>query len=262
MKLMLGDCLERMKEIPDGSVDLVVTSPPYDDMREYATETGWSFEKFKLIAQQLKRVLKDGGVIVWVVGDQTKNFSESCSSFRQALYFHDELGLNLFDTMIWEKPQACFGSKVSYLQCFEYMFVLSMGRPKTINLIRDRRNVRSGNESVSYQALSRDGTKKKRVRADLKQVGKRKNIWKVPVGGRGRQNHPAQFPYDIPHDHILTWSGAGDTVLDPFMGSGTTCVACVNTGREFIGIELDDGYFEIARLRIEEAQREHDAHLF
>ena len=71
-------------------------------------------------------------------------------------------------------------------------------------------------------------------------------------------SHPATFPEHLANDHIISWSNAGDLVLDPFMGSGTTGVACVNTGRRFIGIELDQGYFEIAKTRIMKAEVNHE----
>ena len=100
--LLFGDCLERMKEIPDGSVDLTVTSPPYDNLRTYAGTLDWSFEIFKQVANELYRITKDGGVVVWVVGDATVKGSETGTSFKQALYFKD-VGFNLHDTMIWEK---------------------------------------------------------------------------------------------------------------------------------------------------------------
>lgn len=253
MRLMLGDCLERMKEIPDGSVDLVVTSPPYDDMREYATETGWSFEKFKLIAQQLKRVLKEGGVIVWVVGDQTKNYSESCSSFRQALYFHDELELNLLDTMIYEKAGtgAC-GSPYSYWQSFEYMFVISKGKPA---YVCRQSNGKKVSRRSSY-STHRTGSGKDYYHEGRMQIYP--NVWRLSPD-HSNYGHPAVFPLELARRHVLTWCPESGTVLDPFMGSGTTGVACVNTWRDFIGIELDKGYFDIAKHRIEEARRERDA---
>ena len=151
--------------------------------------------------------------------------------------------------MIYEKAQACFGSNLCYLQSFEYMFVFSKGKPKTINFIRDRKNVRSGIESMGVSGLSKDGKKSDRHYKEMKEYGKRKNIWCYGVGG-GKTGHPAVFPEQLANDHIISWSNEGDTVLDCFMGSGTTGVACVNTNRNFIGIELDENYFKIAKERI------------
>lgn len=250
--LLLGDCLDLLKDLPDGSIDLTVTSPPYDNLRTYnGNIVQWSFEKFQQIAKELYRVTVEGGVVVWVVGDATIKGSESGTSFRQALWFM-ECGFHLHDTMIYEKAQSCFGSNLCYLQSFEYMFVLSKCKPKTTNFIRDRKNVRSGVESMGVGGISKDGVPAARHRKEMKEYGKRKNIWTYGVGG-GKTGHPAVFPLQLATDHILSWSNEGDTILDCFMGSGTTGVACVNTNRNFIGMEIDPQYFEIAKKRIEEA---------
>lgn len=250
---MQGDCLERMKEIPDGSVDLTVTSPPYDNLRNYNGNNAlWGEHVWKAVIKDLYRVTKDGGVVVWVVGDATIKGSETGTSFKQALWAM-ECGFNLHDTMIYEKAQACFGSNNCYLQAFEYMFILSKGKPKTLNFIRDRVNKRSGVESMSAGGLSVDGVKASRIKKEMKAVGKRKNIWKYGVGG-GKTGHPAVFPERLAHDHIISWSNEGDTVFDPFMGSGTTGKMAKLTGRNFIGIELDPEYFAIAKQRIEIAK--------
>lgn len=248
--LMLGDCLERMKELSDNTIDLTVTSPPYDNLRTYNGNIDqWSFEKFQAIAKELYRITKDGGVVVWVVGDATIKGSETGTSFRQALWFM-ECGFNLHDTMIYQKAQACFGSNKCYLQSFEYMFVLSKGKPKTVNLICDRKNKRVGVESMASSGLSKDGEKSKRVKKEMKEYGRRKNIWEYGVGG-GKTGHPAVFPELLANDHIISWSNPGDTVFDPFMGSGTTGKMALLSKRNFIGIELDETYFNIAKTRIE-----------
>jgi len=248
IRLFQGDCLEVMKDIPDGSVDLTVTSPPYDNLRTYNDSLVWGEHTWKAIIEQLFRVTKKGGVVVWVVGDATIKGSETGTSFKQALYFK-EIGFNL-ETMIYEKAQACFGSNNCYLQSFEYMFIFSKGRIRTINFIRDRKNVRSGIEKMAQTGLSYTGTKSKRIKKEMREVGKRKNIWKYGVGG-GKINHPAVFPEQLAHDHIISWSNEGDTVLDPMMGSGTTGKMAKLLKRNFIGIEKDPEYFEIAKKRIE-----------
>lgn len=242
------DCVELMRTMDDGTVDLTVTSPPYDNLRNYnGNISQWSFEKFQQIANELYRITKTGGVVVWVVGDGTKNGSETGTSFRQALYFM-EIGFNLHDTMIYEKAQSCFGSNLCYLQAFEYMFVLSKGRPKTINLIRDRKNVRSGEESMSVSGMSKDGVPSERHRKSMQEYGKRKNIWVYGVGG-GKTHHPAVFPLKLAIDHIVTWSSEGDLVFDPFLGSGTTRIAAYNTHRNFMGSEIDGEYFRLEEER-------------
>src|SRR5699024_1738375 len=165
INLMQGDCLERMKEMPDGSVDLTVTSPPYDNLRSYnGNNEQWGEHVWKEAIKDLYRVTKDGGVVVWVVGDATIKGSETGTSFKQALWAM-ECGFNLHDTMIYEKAQACFGSNNCYLQAFEYMFILSKGRPKSLNFIRDRANKRSGVESMS--ARSEEHTSELQSRFDL-----------------------------------------------------------------------------------------------
>ena len=249
LKLYNDDCIKKMAEMQSDSVDLTITSPPYDNLRNYnGNISQWSFQKFQMIAKELYRLTKNGGVVVWIVGDATVKGSETGTSFRQALYFK-ECGFNLHDTMIYQKSQACFGSNKCYLQSFEYMFVLAKGTPKTINFIRDRRNIRNGVESMAATGISKDGEKSIRIRKEMKEYGKRKNIWEYGVGG-GKTGHPAVFPEALANDHIISWSNSGDTVFDPLMGSGTTGKMAVLNNRNFIGIEIDREYFEIAKHRI------------
>jgi len=250
VKLMMGDCLDAMADLDSGSIDLTVTSPPYDNLRTYnGGLNDWGPEKWQAIISELYRVTSDGGVVVWVVGDATVKGSETGSSFKQALWAM-ECGFNLHDTMIYEKAQAFGGSKHAYYTSFEYMFVLSKGRPKAFNPIMDRKNVRGGvTESAAKAGMRRDGIIPERHMKTASVFGKRKNIWKYGVGG-GSTGHPAVFPLRLATDHIISWSNEGDTIFDPFMGSGTTGVACGNTGRNFIGIERDPDYFKIAEGRI------------
>lgn len=238
------DCVSFMSKMEDCFIDLTVTSPPYDNLRDYK---GYSFD-FESVAKQLFRVTKSGGVVVWVVGDSTINGSETGTSFRQALYFK-ELGFSI-ETMIYQKAQSCFGSNTYYLQSFEYMFVLTKGKkPKTINHLRDRQNKRSGVESMSMGGLLKDGTIPKRHRKEMKSMGKRKNIWTYGVGG-GSTGHPAVFPEKLAEDHILSWSREGDLVYDPFMGSGTTAIAAIKNKREWVGSEVSNEYCKIVENRV------------
>ena len=254
IELKQGDCLELMKDIPDGSVDLTVTSPPYDNLRTYNGNINqWSFEKFKLIAEELYRITKDGGVVVWVVGDATIKGSETGTSFKQALYFK-EIGFNLHDTMIYQKngTGAC-GSNKCYWQTFEYMFVFSKGKIKTVNRLTTETTVKRGGSRIKS-----NGEKKKENRIiDNEKKSVRSNVWVYNVGNANNDDktgHPAVFPEQLAKDHIISWSNEGETVLDCFMGSGTTGKMAVLNNRNFIGIELDEGYFNIAKKRIEEAQ--------
>ena len=247
INLHLGDCLEVMKSLPNAGIDLTVTSPPYDNLRTY---NGYSFD-FEGIAKELYRVTKDGGVVVWVVGDATINGSETGTSFKQALYFKD-IGFNLHDTMIYEKDGIAFPDKNRYQQSFEYMFVLSKGKPKCLNLIADRKNVSFGRK-VTGTVRNADGSTQKMAcfGQDIKEFGIRWNVWKfASTKGNVKTGHPAMFPESLAHDHIVSWSNEGDTVLDCFLGSGTTGKIAKQLNRQFIGIEISPEYLEIARSRI------------
>lgn len=258
--LLLGDCLERMGEIPDGSIDLTVTSPPYDNLRTYnGSLNDWTPDKWKAIIAELYRVTKQGGVVVWVVGDATINGSETGTSFRQALHAMD-CGFRLHDTMLYEKAGtgAC-GSNYAYWQSFEYMFVWSKGQPASVNRIADHKNTSEGGISTKGR-LSVHGVDKDTRRRVTPAFSVRTNIWRYSGRDTGWEKkrggfaHPAMFPEALARDHILTWSNEGDTVFDPFTGSGTTGKMALAHGRKFIGIERDPQYFAIAERRIAEAQ--------
>ena len=246
MKLIQGDCLEGMKTLPDNSVDLTVTSPPYDNLRTY---NGYVFD-FEGIAKELYRVTKTGGVVVWVVGDATIRGSETGTSFRQALYFKDVCGFNLHDTMIWAKDGGgAIGSNKSYIQNFEYMFVFSKGVPHTYNLIYDKPNGSYGKDKSGIGRRLQTGKHKMEKRKLSAEFSRRNNWWYIAVE---RGEHPAVFPEQLAHDHIISWSNEGDTVLDPMMGSGTTGKMAKILKRNFIGIEISKEYFDIATRRIED----------
>ena len=255
--LMIGDCMERMKEIEDKSIDLTITSPPYDNLRTYNGNIDqWNFEKFQGIARELYRVTKQGGVVVWVVGDSTVKGNETGTSFKQALYFK-EVGFNLHDTMIYSKGgQGATGSVHGYWQDFEYMFVFVKDKIKTFNPIEDRRNkVKPRKKEESQGHRFRDGNVKGKRIIERKEFGRRLNIWTYHESGT-RTNHPAVFPEQLANDHIISWSNEGDTVLDCFMGSGTTGKMALLNSRNFIGIEMDEKYFNISCKRIKDAINE------
>lgn len=251
IELFHGDCLEKMKSIPDKSIDMVLTSPPYDNLRTYNGTLDWNFEIFMEIAKELVRVLKEGGVIVWIVGDATIKGSESGTSFKQALYFKDNLKLNLHDTMIYAKNNVVPLTHNRYEQSFEYMFILSKGKPNTFNAINDKPNKWSGH-FVHGTCYSKDI--KKRItyhnQRKVSEFGRRHNIFYYNNSGNKKIDHPAIFPEALASDHIISWSNCGDIVLDPFMGSGTTGLICKKLNRNFIGIEKVEKYFEIAKRRI------------
>lgn len=247
--IICGECASVMAGFPDACIDLTVTSPPYDNLRTYR---GFTFD-FEAIAQQLYRVTKPGGVVVWVVDDKKIDGSETGNSMRQALRFMD-LGFNLHDKMIYRKINGAMGATNEYLQEFEMMFVFSKGNPKTVNLLRDRKNVIDGNKTTPKKKSDTTGSLKERCVIDRDEFGRRKNIWCYPVGGEQETGyHPAPFPESLARDHILSWSTPGDLVLDPMAGSGTTLKMAKMLDRRFIGIDCAFQYCKIAQRRVDAA---------
>ena len=252
-KIYCMDCVEGIKLLPNECIDLTVTSPPYDNLRTYKGFT-WDFES---VAKELYRVTKQGGVVVWIVGDATVNGSETGTSFKQALYFK-EIGFNLHDTMIWNKGSFAYPSKNRYHQVFEYMFIFSNGKPNTFNSIKDRKNSYLGDRGASGR--NKDGIRNTGKSTVREGYGKRFNIWNYPIGGghctkdKIAYKHPAIFPEALAQDHILSWSNPGDIVLDPMCGSGTTCKMAKLNGRNYIGIDIAEEYVELARRRVEEVE--------
>jgi len=255
-KLLLGDCTELLTGIAGDSIDLTITSPPYDNLRAYNDNQQWCEGVWQSAIESLFRVTKKGGVVVWVVGDATINGSETGTSFKQALWAM-KCGFNLHDTMIYQKDNPPpVGGKNRYYQHYEFMFVFSKGTPKTFNPITGvRRNKWEDKRTSRYKAFTRnkDGDFTKTLVSLVGDV-KIGNIWRYVVGGGSSvdfgNSHPAQFPEKLVTDHILSWSNEGDTILDPFMGSGTTGKVAKALGRNFTGIELDPEYFKIAGQRI------------
>jgi len=263
-KILLGNSIEILSGFESESVDLTVTSPPYDNLRTYngkikdevIYEEGFSFP-FVEMARQLYRVTKKGGVVIWVVNDQVKNGGETGSSFRQALLFK-EIGFTLYDTMIYHKNGAPFPETGRYSQVFEYMFVFSKGQPKTINLLKDKPNRWAGHSNFGDPSKrEKEGTLKKVDKFVVAEFGTRYNVWYIN-NGKGFSSkddiafqHPAIFPESLAEDHILSWSKPGDVVLDPMCGSGTTLKMAKINGRNYIGIDINEEYVELSKKRIE-----------
>jgi len=248
-KVYQGDCLEVMKEIDDKSIDMVITSPPYDNLRSY---NGYIFN-FEEIAKELFRIIKDGSVVVWIVGDATIKGSETGTSFKQALYFK-EIGFNLHDTMIWNKGgfSAVGALKTRYAPVFEYMFIFTKGNIKTFNPIKDKNNKTVGRK-LNGTNRQKDGATKPMANLGYitPKFGQRFNIWDISAEmARNKGNHPAMFPEQLIIDHILSWSNTNNIILDPMIGSGTTAIAALNTGRHYIGIEISKEYIDICNKRI------------
>lgn len=247
-----GECSEMMKSLPDNSIDLTVTSPPYDDLRTYK---GYVFN-WENVIKELYRVMCRGGVVVWIVNDGTENGSETGTSFKQALYAK-ECGFNLHDTMIWKKECSPFPERNRYYQNFEYMFVWSKGKPKTFNPIKDRKNIKANINPHSTFRDKTGKTKKPKHQIIINEYGSRFNVWEVSTEKANKSDHPAVFPIKLVKDHIITWSNEGDTVLDPFLGSGTTRIAAHDLNRNFIGYEISREYFD----KQEERYKNHAAQM-
>lgn len=252
----IGPCQELMLSLPDSCIDLTVTSPPYGEIRDYK---GYQFD-FQKIANQLFRVTAEGGVLVWVVADETDDSDESGESMRQALYFK-HVGFKLYDTMIYSKSGFRFPRPRAYHGTWEYMFILSKGIPKTVNLLKDRKNLNNEANSRQRNHMKRekDGNFTARKAYEPTEYGVRYNVWHYTVGSDVAEekfafDHPALFPEDLARDHILSWSNEGDLVLDPMAGSGTTLKMAKQTGRQFIGFEISQEYvMNITLRRIESA---------
>lgn len=252
-KIIQGDCLSVMKNFGDESIDLVVTSPPYDELRNY---NGYSFD-FEGIVKELFRIIKKGGIVVWVIGDATINGSETGTSFKQALYFK-EIGFNLHDTMIFEKrnpiPQIY---RKRYSNQFEYMFIFSKGAVKTHNPIMvDCLHAGLKLNGTTYKNYSKNIQERSKLAKPVKSQKIKGNIWQYVVGknkeDQEAKGHPAPFPCQLAEDHILSWTNKGDLVLDPMCGSGTTCKVAKKLDRNFIGIEISKEYCQLAEKRLRE----------
>ncbi len=253
--LYLADCREVLPML--GRVNAVLTSPPYDGVREY----GESFQgtDWKTVIASFPALLEPGGVVVWNVADQVVGGSETGTSFRQALWAL-ECGLRLHDTMIYCKEGVNFPDANRYHPAFEYVFVFSAGAPKHFNGIKDWKNKWAGSQMHGTDRLPDGSTKAKNgVGRDVPCFGLRRNWWVVANPGPTETGgHPAPMPYGLASDHIQTWTAQGEIVLDPYMGSGTTGVACARLGRRFIGLEIEPKYFDIACRRLEQAHRQGD----
>lgn len=264
-KILLGDAAAIMASMPENSIDLTITSPPYDNLRDYK---GYHFD-FESIAANLYRVTKAGGVVVWVVGDATVKGSETCTSFKQALHFK-ELGFNLHDTMIWVKTSP-YPANVRYQQDFEYMFIFSKGKPTTFNPLQERKSEKEIQKILKGQAnpitktyRNKDGSivrpdeaaKKRLINASNRLMKNRSNVWRMNAGYMINSKdiisyeHPASFPEELAENHILSWSNEGDTILDCMCGSGTVLKMATLHNRKFVGIDCSTEYVDIAERRL------------
>lgn len=273
-KIITGDCLDVLPGIPAESVDMVLTSPPYDDLRTYESSKRFDFSTFTKVADELVRVLRPGGIIAWNVNDQIVNGSRTMTSFKQCLHFGNYScpGILCHDIIIYEKAGVIYppSPPIRYNQMFEFVFILSKGKPKTFNPLIDKVNKNIG-KKITGKKRQRDGSLKygrgvltgKRVPTH----SMRTNVWRYPVGwghnydsydGEKIKEHPAIMHQKLAQDLVLSYSNVGDLVLDPFCGSGTTCFVARENSRDFLGIEINPKYAEMARERVRETRRRFD----
>lgn len=254
INLINGNCLLEMPKLKSESIDLTVTSPPYDNLRTYNDSLEWGPHVWKPTLKELYRITTQGGVVVWVVGDATIKGSETGTSFKQAIHAID-CGFKLHDTMIYKKPNLPKNHR-RYEQDFEYMFIFLKGSIKTFNPIMIK-NKQYG-RGATGATFRHKGKLTSKIHNDkpIKKERIKGNCWDIDCGYMRSSKdiisfeHPATFPEKLANDHIISWSNEGDTVFDPFMGSGTTGKMAKQLNRKFIGIEKDPRYFEIAQERI------------
>ena len=258
-KINNNDCIKFMKKLPDNCIDLTVTSPPYDDLRDYENKLVWDYNTFRKVARELYRVTKKGGVVVWVIGDKTDKGNKSLTSFKHALYFQ-EVGFNIYDVIIYEKAGSGPPHPNRYFNSFEYMFVMSKGKPKSVNLLKDKKNSCAGMSTFGdITRREKDGSLTNKGKKIINEYGVRTNIWRYN-NGKGFSSkdkiayeHPATFPEKLVEDHIKSWSNPGDIVFDPFGGSGTTAKVSIELDRQWIYVEKVAKYCDVAKRRLENA---------
>jgi DNA modification methylase len=251
IELLNIDCMEYMKGLEDNAFDMIVTSPPYDNLRDYGG-SDWNEKIWSNVIKQCFRVLTSGGVMVWIVGDGTREGGETGTSFKQALYAMD-CGFTLHDTMIWCKDSFSFPESNRYPQCFEYMFVLSKGKPNYFKAIKDRRTKHAGTKlHGTWRQV--DGTTKQKPKTDavVSDNGSRFNYWETPSVKMSKEHgHPASFPVGLAYSHMISWADKGSRILDPFLGSGSSALAAHIGGFDFVGCEIDKDYYKAAQKRFD-----------
>lgn len=248
--VVVADSAEYMQNVmPADCIDLTVTSPPYDDLRNY---NGYKFDARSMI-EGLYRVTKEGGVVVWVVGERIRG-GRSLTSLDCA-YIARDIGFVIHDMMIYQKKNTPFMRSNAYTPCYELMWVFSKGKPKTFNPLKvpTKRN----GKVMGIANKTPDATYNK-VPVEMKKMKTKTNIWEYAVGLGGTTNdkiafrHPAVFPEKLAADHIFSWSNKGDLVFDPMCGSGTTCKMAHLSGRLWFGIDISPEYINIATQRMNE----------
>lgn len=251
-----GDCVTLMKSLPDDSVDLVVTSPPYDKIRDYKGDLSFDLHK---TGEQVYRILKPGGIAVLVTQDQTKNFGKSLTSFKTIIDWCDNIGFKLFETVIYRKhgPEGAWWSQ-RFRVDHEYMPIFLKGdKPAYFN--KEPLKVPSkhgGKVMTGSGARKTNGETQKTVTRPINLLKCRGTIWDYLMAGDKnplKRKHPAVFPDKIPFDFIQCFCPENGIVVDPFCGSGSTLVMANKLGRHFIGIDIVKEYCDLSkeRLRVE-----------
>lgn len=268
-QIICGDCVEVLSTFPDEFVDITISSPPYGKIRDYANGNSYNF---LLLAEQLYRVVKEGGLVAWIRNDTVEDGSKTGDTFKQTIEFMN-VGFNLYDVLIWEKSGVSYPANGRYTGIHEYIILLSKGKPKVFNPIKDvpklwegswgKLTTRNQDGSLTYQNLENEG-KAKSGRDDTGKYGykQRTTIWKINNGfgfntkDEIAKEHPAIFPETLCHDIIVSWSNEGDLVLDPFCGSGTTLKMAKILNRNYIGIDISQRYCDISKQRVDNTEQQ------
>ncbi|MFH1192783.1 MAG: transcriptional repressor LexA [Candidatus Jorgensenbacteria bacterium] len=251
-KIICGDTVEVMKKFPDNSVDMIITSPPYDSIRDYK---GFSFNLHET-GKEIFRVLKGGGIAVMVIQDQTKNFGKSLTSFKTIIDWCDNVGFKLFETTIYRKygAEGAWWNK-RFRVDHEYMPIFLKGdRPHYFNKEHLKIPSKHGGKTLTGGGTRlTNGVRINTRPIKINPMKCRGTIWEYMTAGDGsrlKHQHPATFPNQLPYDFINCFCPPGGIVLDPFVGSGTTTVAAKNLGRKYIGIDIAKEYCNIAERRM------------
>ena len=250
--IYLEDCINGMKNIPDNSIDMVITSPPYDNLRNY---NGYEFDLSKT-GKEVYRVLKEGGIAVMVIQDQTKDFGKSLTSFKTITDWCDNAGFKLFETVIYRKhgTEGAWWSK-RFRVDHEYMPVFLKGkRPKYFDKESIKIYSKHGGKVMTGSGNRKtNGETTKTITRPINKTKCPGTVWDYLMAGDKnplKRQHPAVFPDKIPTNFIQVFCPPNGIVLDPFMGSGTTAVTAKKLKRNFIGFDVSKEYILLARKRI------------
>lgn len=251
------DCLDGMRQLPDNSIPLAVTSSPYDAIRTYG---GHAFA-FEPVAKELWRITAPGGVVVWVIADQVIKGSLTGTKHRQVLHFLD-LGFRLHNEITLTTVNTPLPQKIRYAQNSQTAYVLAKGRPHAVNLLRDKPNKSAGVFKREWVARSKDGTMRKGYYGKcIAPYSLRGDVWTYLVGNnhttKDKLSHPSPMAEQMAEDLIISFSRPGELVFDPMAGSGTTCKMALLNHRSYLGMEIHEPYWREAVERLSKYQEEY-----